>query len=462
MVPPVAGRDDKRGERRERDDDEREGDERDEGDGRDERDERDERDDDGEVDERARRVARSLGVDDDEPAADAEGGEGAEEGADEAEEEKPQNRAARRREQALERRKKRLAASKDGGAEGSKAAKGALETTDKNARAKALLERRRAQAQKAGDEPAAAPALSGLTSSEMVDDALARASSRIVAWLKNNVRVLQWGALAVVLGGAGAVYWFSRADAKVAEASSLLASATRADRGRIMPEDDRTPDERELDTARVFKSEQERRDATLAAYREVTTKFPGTGAALLARLGEATTLLSKRQWGEALAAFEEVSKSNLAKADADVRARALEGAGYAKEGKGDLDGALATFKELEAVEGKGWKELSQYHQGRLLLEKGDKDKAKELLTALHTKLKTPTPDGAAVEQLLAMVGQTLRKIDPALAPEERSSLMGAKGGMQSLDEAKNLMQRARERGLEKAMKEQDEHGDEEH
>jgi hypothetical protein len=460
MVPAVAGRDEKRSAREPDDDD----DARDRDEARDDE-PGDDGADEGVSDERARRVARSLGVDDDADDQPVDGADASPEGeaAEEPEEDKPQNRAARRREQALERRKKRLAASKGEGSEQKAARAGALETTDKNARAKALLERRRAQAQKGGDdEVAAAPALQGLTSSEMVDDALARASSRIVSWLKNNVRVLQWGALAVVLGGGFAVYWFSRQDAKTAEASALLASATRADRGRVMAEDDRSAEEKELDTARVFKTEQERRDATLAAYREVTTKFPGTGAALLARLGEATTLLAKRQWGDALAAFDEVSKSNLAKADPDVKARALEGAGYAKEGKGDLDGALASFKELEAVEGKGWKELSQYHQGRVLLDKGDKDKAKEILTALHTKLKTPTPDGAAVEQLLAMVGQTLRKIDPALAPEERSSLMGAKGGMQSLDEAKNLMQRARERGLEKAMKEQDEHGDEEH
>ena len=43
----------------------------------------------------------------------------------------------------------------------------------------------------------------------------------------------------------------------------------------------------------TFKSADERRDAALAKYRDVETKYAGTGAAILARLAEAGLLLDK-------------------------------------------------------------------------------------------------------------------------------------------------------------------------
>jgi hypothetical protein len=179
----------------------------------------------------------------------------------------------------------------------------------------------------------------------------------------------------------------------------------------------------------------------------VVTEHGGGGAAILARLGEGGALLDKREWDKALEAFSAVSASSLAGADADVKGRALEGGGFAKEGKGDLDGAIATFKELEGVDARGFKELGMYHQGRLFLAKGDKDKAKELLKAVHDKLEQPT-EGGSSKYLQQVTDDTLRRIDPALVPAKPMIGGGAKGGAMNKDEIEKALKKLRE-GMEK-------------
>ena len=53
---------------------------------------------------------------------------------------------------------------------------------------------------------------------------------------------------------------------------------------------------------------------------------------------------------------------------------------------GHLDDALAAFKQLEQVDMKGFKELGQYHQARVLEAKGDKAKAIELLKDVQKRV----------------------------------------------------------------------------
>src|SRR5690606_20261285 len=120
-------------------------------------------------------------------------------------------------------------------------------------------------------------------------------------------------------------------------------------------------------------------EAALEQYREVRGKFPGTGAAILARLAEGSLLLDARDADGALAAYTDVKDSPLAAADSEVKGRALEGIGFAYELKAlaapaeketHLDAALEAFRELEnAVEVKGFKELAIYHQARVLTNK---------------------------------------------------------------------------------------------
>jgi hypothetical protein len=391
-------------------------------------------------DEAAQRVAEALGVD---------GGEGEGEGAApaegaEAEAEAVQNRAARRREAARKRRKKAAAS------EGTSAARAGDEDdddlpADRNKRAKELLKRRREQAGEGGGSRPVA-----LLPSEMVDDALSRSASAASRWIRKNFSAIQWVVAAAVVGGIGFAVWTWRGEKTSAEASDALAEGVAAERGQVMAEDKRPDDQKEIDPTKVFKTEDEKDQTALAAYKKVIDQHPNTGPALLAKLGEAGVYLEKRDWPNALDRYSAVSSSNLAGADPDVKGRALEGLGLAKEGKGDIDGALSTFKELEAVDARGFKELAMYHQGRLLLKKGDKDAAKDVLKKARDLLQVPGPDGKKLQYLSTVVDESLREIDPALVPTTHAAPMGgAKGNSLSPEDLKKYVEKREQMSKQK-------------
>ncbi|MFO0590571.1 MAG: hypothetical protein U0441_23720 [Polyangiaceae bacterium] len=398
----------------------------------DDADEGDAKDEDGseEGDEGAAdRVAAALGLEDGEAAPE----EGAAEAKEEEEAAAPQNRAARRREEALERRRKRkgLPAKKEGEAELPK---------DKNKRAKELLARRRESAVEAKQEPAT------LEAGEMVDDALSRMWAGTTKWLRKNLTAVQWVIAAGLVAGAGYVGYTYYTQKTLGAASDALAAGALAEDGHILAEDKRAEEDKELDPSPVYKTADERAEAALASYRDVQAKHPGSGAAILAKLGEAGVLLDKRDFDKAIEAFEAVQKTPLAAADVDVRARCIEGVGLAKEGKGDADGAMASFKTLEAIDARGFKELAQYHQARLLLAKNtddDRAKAKDLLKTVYDKLKAPSVDAKPTVYLEHAVESQLKVLDPSAVPD-RDSLQGIRGGGKSKEEIEAQIRKIQE------------------
>ena len=396
----------------------------------------------------AKRVADALGVGESEEDAAAEKPD------EDAEEAPVQNRAARRAE-ASQRRKKRKAATvtaddADADADVNATTDAAL-PKDKNARAKALLQRRREQAESAAARPVQ------LLPGEMVDDALARSASAIGKWLRANFSMLQWIIVGAIVAGGGYAFYLSQSDKKSAAASDTLYAGVHADRGRIVVEDKRTDEEKETDPARIFKSSDARADDALASYRKVVQQYPGSGAAILARLGEGGALLDKHDWDHAIEAYSAVAASTLAGADPDVKARALEGLGFAKEGKKDHDGATAAFKELQGVDGGKWgyKELGQYHEARMLLAKGEKDKAKDLLKQLHTALEKPT-EGKTNAYLKGVVDETLRRLDPSAVPAKPTIGGSGKGSAMSRDEIDRAIKKMQET-LEKQAHDKEKH-----
>jgi tetratricopeptide (TPR) repeat protein len=225
-------------------------------------------------------------------------------------------------------------------------------------------------------------------------DPLIDRTVKLSEWAKQNQKVVQMvgGLLFVALiAVAGFLYYQNKRET---EASAMLSKAVEAQTARI----GEPPKDEDEDTGvKYYKTIDARRDAALEKYREVQAKFAGTGAAILARLAEGSLLLDKRQADAALTAFQDVKNSPLAAADVEVKGRALEGIGFAYELKAQaapnekdrhLDAALEAFKELEnAADGaKGLKEMAMYHQARVLQNKGDKEKAKELLVSLKERL----------------------------------------------------------------------------
>jgi hypothetical protein len=270
-------------------------------------------------------------------------------------------------------------------------------------------------------------------------DPLVRRAVKAGSWVQEHQQTFVVLVVAGLLGFggfAGYQYWTEKRNG---DASTLLAQALTDERGHVS---DKAADEDEDDTRAkplypTFKSAGERRDAALAKYREVESKYAGSGAAILARLAEASLLLDAGDPKAAAAAYLEVSTSALATADAEVRGRALEGLGFADEAlatsdAGDkakhLDDALAAYKKLTDVDVAGFKELGQYHQARVLQAQGDKAKAIDLLKEVQKRVSEPGDD-THFAYLKFVVEDRLRDLDPtALPPKARTDATGKGGG----------------------------------
>jgi hypothetical protein len=348
--------------------------------------------------ERAASVAKALGV-----------GEEAE--APAAEDQKPINRAERRRQRAMRRRGGRAEAEAE-------EPKG----RDRNVKKRDELLKRRRRVADATDDDAPPDRL---LASEMVDDALARAGAAVIKWTKRNAKVLSYVTLAAIVGVGAFVFFRYRSESSIVDASDALADGLSAEDATIIPKDgdERTEEQKKADYRRIFATDEERDEAALKAYQAVAGEHGSSGAAILAKLGAAGILLDQRKWDEAISAYSEVLDSPLAAADADVRARSLEGKAFAQEGKGQADEALSTFEKLADVPGDGFKVLSKYHQARLLAPK-DKTKAKELLVAAREDLQKVQIDsarltaGAAHRWLEKSIQEELEVLDPSAVPKK--------------------------------------------
>ncbi len=271
------------------------------------------------------------------------------------------------------------------------------------------------------------------------------------------------GGLATValLGVAGFLYYQHKHEA---EASVDLTKAVLVQQAKI-GEPKKDDDDEDAPKETYFKTYDDRRAAALKDYQDVESKFPGTGAAILARLAEGSLQLDKKDPDKALAAFNDVKGSALATADTEVKGRALEGVGFANEMKAvitpadkdkNLDAALAAFKDMEnSADVKGFKEMAMYHQARVLMAKGDNPKAKEILLSLKERLEKPEdpiaaglPAAPTYPYLKELAMDRLRDIDPAAAPKlktppmggPRSAGGGGAGGQMTQEQIKKLME----------------------
>ena len=196
----------------------------------------------------------------------------------------------------------------------------------------------------------------------------------------------------------------------------------RLARGVVAPKGDPNYDAKTAIVA-MFPSLDARRDARQRIHKVSTThKAPPRRRS---RRREGTAQLDKRAWDAALAAFNDVLSSPLANADADLKGRALEGAGYAKEGLEKYDEAIELFKQLEATS--GMEDLGKYHRGRMLLKQGNIEEAKTLFVELQKKLEVPLPSAPSSKLLSEGVDSALRLIDPTLVKKRAPSIGGMRG-----------------------------------
>jgi hypothetical protein len=313
---------------------------------------------------------------------------------------------------------------------------------------KKLLERKKAQ-KKRGLEAAASKRLakigegnvkrpSALRDNMAPDaDPVVDLATRVSSWVKENRQTFGAVVTVAALAAAGFAGWTYWQEKRNAEASVVLAQALADQHGTISDKDDDEDDDTKAKPLYPsFKTAADRREAALAKYRLVESKFSGTGAAMLARLAEGSLLLDAGDAKGAVTAFDDVRNSPLGQADAEVRGRALEGTGFANEllattdagGKDKhLDDALAAFQKLENVEIDGYRELGKFHQARVLQAKGDKAKAVELLKDVQKRVSEPG-ETHPFSYLQFVVEDRLRELDPSALPPKAPRMPPGAGG----------------------------------
>jgi hypothetical protein len=261
----------------------------------------------------------------------------------------------------------------------------------------------------------------GLDTGERVDDALTRATDTSVRWLKGHFNIVQWLIVAAAAGWVGWQIYSWRSDKTSAKAADALAEAVNADLGRVGGTED-DPEARSVDTRRSFATDDEQLAAAKAGYEKVVADKPSSVAVSMAQLGLAGVAYDQGKYDEAKALYDQVTSSELAKTDPEAKARSIEGSGLSLEGKGDRDGALKRFGELENTDVAGFRELALFHQARLLHAKGDDDGAKERLKKVVDKLGKEK-ESTAIDShgyLLESARSLLERIDPKSVPPPSS------------------------------------------
>ncbi len=303
---------------------------------------------------------------------------------------------------------------------------------DRNARLRAQAAEERRAKREREKAPVAVPL--GLDASERMDDIFVRSTHAAAGWLRNNFRWLQWVVIGGVVFGFGVQGYRYSAKSKAAESADALAIGLVAEGATVRPAstDENKSDNPELgqiDPRPVYDSEQARFAAAEQGYRKAIATYGKTGAGWLSRLGLAGVLYDQQKWDEALEQYRAVRASELVKTDPDALGRCLEGIGLSLEGKGDQEGSLQAFRELTNQEGSpSLATLGLFHQARILLSQGHKEKAKELATKAKERLdkesQAPSDKDKDKDQgppkrpgfVAESVKMLLARIDPAAAP----------------------------------------------
>jgi tetratricopeptide (TPR) repeat protein len=346
-----------------------------------------------------RRAERERAAEEPEQSPETDGEEAASEPALEAEagEDPAQARAPSRAE--------RRAARKKGGVEA-----GATEQIrDRNQRVRDQAAARRREKR----EREKAPLVRGLDANEMVDDALARATHGVTQWVRKHFTLLQWVIVIAIVGGIAWQVWSWRHGKTVAKASDVLMEGVSSELGRVGASPAADPDI--VERRPTFETEEARLQAAAERYAGAVEQRKGSGTAWLAKLGLAGVLYDQGKYDEAIDAYEQVKGSELAKHDADVRLRAIEGVGLAQEAKGDREAALKSFRELENSDLLGFKSLGLFHQARLHHAQGETQRAKELIAQVQEQVGKERSEFKAASYLESATRELQAAIDPASA-----------------------------------------------
>ncbi len=299
----------------------------------------------------------------------------------------------------------------------------AQEIRDRNARlrAKAAADR---QSKRAQDRARIAATASGLDASERIDDIFVRTTHAVTLWIRQNFKWLQWALVLFVIGmfGVQGLRYYQRQVA--AKSSDSLMEGALAQTGTVGDDEEgkSVPEElRRWDTRPQFHDDEQRLDAAEKDFKATIDRFGKTGAGEHARLQLAGIKYDQKAYDEALSLYGQVRGSKLAQEDIEIKGRAVEGAGFCLEAKGDQESALKSFRELSNIEGSlEFAVLGLYHQARVLTSQGKQDAAKDLLNKAQKRL-TDEKESVAASYFKKPIQEALARVDPTAAASGTST-----------------------------------------
>lgn len=245
---------------------------------------------------------------------------------------------------------------------------------------------------------------------EQIEERAEETVEAAASWLEDHAPKLALGFVAVVVIGAGLVFWNRSQSEEAAVATSRLWEAVEMSEAPIRSEGQSAIDYE----GQSFESISARAKETLEQYAQVKKQHPDGPVAAWAALGEGNAHLQAGDYAKARAAFE----AAVAKAHdyPFVTLRALEGQIFTYEAEKKWEEALRKASDLGTVTFEGGKEMADYHRGRIQLAKGDKKEAIASFKAALDSLrdKTTVEDGAPppLTFLRNQVEQQLTELDP--------------------------------------------------
>ncbi len=240
-------------------------------------------------------------------------------------------------------------------------------------------------------------------------------------------RMVLLGILGAAAIATGVVVYQAQRSTKTAEVTLALASGVAGEaRGRIGDAQAIFGGPVEHPPFPVYADEASRDAAVTKAMADLEAAAPGTSPALAAKLVDGAAQLREGDFAAAEASYRAFLQGTGERHP--LRFMAREGLAFAREGAGDVDGAVAELRALAGEKGALYREMALYHQGRLLAGAGRKDEALAALKIYAEEYPLQEPS-LARDQVRGL----LETLDPSLlAGTERAPSLelidGPEGG----------------------------------
>ena len=247
------------------------------------------------------------------------------------------------------------------------------------------------------------------------DDAFVHTANDVASWAMQRRKPLIAGGvalLALVLVVLGVTQYMHARDR---DASNGFAEGWRALNARIIKPDDAKAHE-DLEPGELsFPTEKDRWTAARAAFQTAVDEagYRGVGAMAAFFVGDLSDKLGERDKAEAVfsALRKELSASD------NLYWLAAERQAYLREAAGDRDGALDALQAVASDDKRFYADAAQFHQARIYLAKGDKEKARTMLQHIDKAFPTSSLGDEVKAKLDELGGSNVAALDHADAAD---------------------------------------------